>query len=1483
MSNCTLKSVYKYITVMILVSLAKHQVNHCSHDGQARSYIPKSELQSLLLQMTTGSGASGLQDVGPRRQLGLTLQCSARPASAPAPMSTTPSFSSLAPPPTHNEAHQLVSEHKQDLLTKNQTTSHEPASQGSSFNSQPQIVVLPAGAQVDDTDEPDDDELPPDPPIRGHQVHYRDRDDDEDPPLATQNGDEPPATNGGQLMDAEEGNAQSGDDVNGDDLGHDYDETSPAGSDQLEASGRRSKLWTNLRRARFLAKIKQSSSRGRINRRVQEESQFEEKYGFRSRRVKRQSDSMGGNSVGQQQRQLVETLSQLISRSLMSAQQQRQLNQLNPLQSILSTALPVGSRLATDVLQQSIDSIPVRMANMGQLLANLITLLTVNNPMLLNSPLLLRTRLLNGQDNRIPTTATNSTLDPIGASGSFGGLGGGSGVGFLGPQQPSLIMGVLINIMRALMPPQQPREENRNPDELPIITDDSNKLQNQSSLQMAASLIRSTTMSKQPNKGNNSSTNRLDGEIEFIKRLNALTLGRMNETSTASSSSSVVKDQNLKAGREAKKRRHKRSIGSMLMLGPFSRIYMAMMMHRLVKHQSSILTQAIMGELVRRFVIPGFSSALGQTGLTSTSQLLNQARQTLIRAAGGQLPPVPGTMPSNPVVTAPNAAELTLESGSSPTTKSLSSPSSNGPGYHQQQRQQLNGIITDCKLVQEDNQGFQKTVLDLPNVSSETQQLLQLLSEPNNLLSNAVNNPPISLGQQRVSINLPLSRSSITIPTSLSGQQALLKSMAENWLQSSLNQPTEQLIPSAALLSSALNSLSNGRSGLRTRPGQGRQLTYGRRDRHPNQSQLYGRHSSYQTKQHNKAIVPYDLPQVYNPDANSQLEALLKLSNGNNNNNKQTDDELMKLMMTMVATNNNNSTLTQPSIESILSQASPNQLLELLNRSNKNSTSLSSGQIEPIKGAQLEDDQERQLQSLLANLMSSYQSELMKQEADSGSSTNSNKVLAESADVIADKLLNRTMIAWAENLMKPNNRTNERTASSLGSNSQSPGHLMRDASATIANSLGHILKGIDTLPIAGDDNANNDGAMRGRLESGMNTSKPSNADETMAASSEGASKAPIQITLTADNAASLMDKLMSLNHMSKQEDSLTPGDTQSSKTPQNSTLHRSTNSIQQPKPPSGVPSQKLPDAKKTPSLDVTTKKTSIKSSLGATLKSHKTQQKPTASKSLERSDTSTITANTNNGSRHTGTPTAPQKSSSSSPEDNHKSNIDETQSRQPERVPSLSQKNNSNTNNGTSASIGADTRDTPIKDKTSNGQQQPLNNLAMALNVMNMVLLNQRLMAANNSSNGDRASQSGDHVDQSSLATGKTNSSSGYDGNRISKRPRTRLANGRKGHRRKPTKSTTSRPTTSSTAGDSDIELISGKETTGPPAKELTKNTSGGSSEGSKDNTNNNNNDNHRSSSSVIRLEPNVITISKNHSSAATAPIKPVEARKLTR
>lgn len=231
------------------------------------------------------------------------------------------------------------------------------------------------------------------------------------------------------------------------------------------------------------------------------------------------------------------SLARLVTNLAQAARQQQQRQPNGP--AILEQLLSSFGSLARQLMRQREADLQVTLENGTKLLLNLLASLTVNNPLINNSPTLNRLR---GSSADVNATQLESWLQ----------------------------------VLRAVA--NRPRPVDSSPSAEPTLPE----------LETEAD------------------------EAKFIERLNALTL------------------KDLPTRRRST--RPKRSVGSMLLLGgPVGKLYAAMWLHRLMRQQSSVLSQVLMGELVRRFVLPAVLPA------ATAASLPTRASSPSERDQGGQL------------------------------------------------------------------------------------------------------------------------------------------------------------------------------------------------------------------------------------------------------------------------------------------------------------------------------------------------------------------------------------------------------------------------------------------------------------------------------------------------------------------------------------------------------------------------------------------------------------------------------------------------------------------------------------------------------------------------------------------------------------------------------------------------------------------------------------------------------------------------------
>lgn len=340
---------------------------------------------------------------------------------------------------------------------------------------------------------------------------------------------------------------------------------------------------------------------------------------------RRLSQSRAG--LKRHRRQTADSLLEEAAREVLGLRPRTRPNQLlltpELMQQLVNSVLLVVQQFFSIFVGRNVADLPLRMANFGQLVANIITALTVNNPVLVNSPLLRNTQSM----RQFNLTTTGG--DAVSSLNNFLDAAGG-----------------LLRVLNAANSTanrvfSQPDSRTTVRPTPAADTNNTTESDSESSNNETTSLVKDSSRADDAK------------EIEFVNRLNELTSSSLRQSVDRLTDSQMKKkkknnnnnNKNTKMKRKSgAKLRQKRSIASLLMFGPFSKFYMAMVLNRMLKYQSSVVSQAVMGELVRRFVMPTLTSALapawGQPGggsgaansLASLGGAFNQVRQSLAGA-----------------------------------------------------------------------------------------------------------------------------------------------------------------------------------------------------------------------------------------------------------------------------------------------------------------------------------------------------------------------------------------------------------------------------------------------------------------------------------------------------------------------------------------------------------------------------------------------------------------------------------------------------------------------------------------------------------------------------------------------------------------------------------------------------------------------------------------------------------------------------------
>lgn len=383
---------------------------------------------------------------------------------------------------------------------------------------------------------------------------------------------------------------------------------------------------------------------------------------------------------------------------MLSPEQQVQFQNLWQ-QVLFSTTLLV-QQMMNSMLRTATNNIPIHVSNLAQMMANIIRALTINNPLIINSPIISSTTT---------TVAPALLLDENSEKLLFA---------LQAPGTPAPRRPINSNLIERLAILEETLRSLRR-----LMVNNSNS----SGLQASA-----TETLPSINAMNKMTSNVEDKEAKFVDRLNNMTVGVVNRAGLFIS--------------HRERRRSKRSIGSMLMYGPFSKFYMAMMINKLIRQQSGVLSQAVMGELVRRYVIPTFLGAASSTGAPTTTAITSALNQMKNALTGASLASA-GSSVTETMINKANQSSSDLSLAG----RNLSLNST---------RQAM--FDADCQLV--DNQ---LAIEPAPG------NLLPMRS-PLGLLSQAImNNPPLKLDPNGLSISLPNSQTQLLVPSLIPGQNSM--------------------------------------------------------------------------------------------------------------------------------------------------------------------------------------------------------------------------------------------------------------------------------------------------------------------------------------------------------------------------------------------------------------------------------------------------------------------------------------------------------------------------------------------------------------------------------------------------------------------------------------------------------------------------------------------------------------------------------------
>lgn len=759
---------------------------------------------------------------------------------------------------------------------------------------------------------------------------------------------------------------------------------------------RRKTIWDHFKRP--LDKLHKGNSTRRINTR-------NSKYTL-PRRFKRQASNFPSSSVdGLDSNSLVNiivraltgTTSTLTDNTLQGANTVDAARNL--MQQVLASITLIAQQLISALVRQTAADIPRHASNLGQLFANLLTVLTIQNPLIINSPLLERS---NGTSE---SARAREQIDSFERT---------------------------LRLIRELA-----RESMRTALNLSA----SMMMTPQNSIASAASSAAPVNLANDSRASSLTKDDNQEGKL--IGRIMGLTSENFKNDTLVSKYSNQKSRAN---------RRVKRSLGTLLLFGPFSKFYMAMMLNRVIKYQSSVLSQAIIGELVRRFIVPSVSSSLVPT-TAGVTNFLNQVKHSFGNT-------VQASADSNQIL---QAAKMSVQSPIKSDDKNIVDKMKKLHKNNFEEKRSARPVVfdADCRLA---DPGGLKFYQDLVKNSLDPKQLLLNFA--------ALNRSAISIDQKGMIIDTPHSK--VTIPSLQTSQQALIR------LIKGSNEPNNDFPGNAE------DHLSYLRAQELTPPHHQPVELFKTNQQHSDSHTFHLNHTSPLKGSSRVTQSPYDfgIDSTFNEQA-----ALSFFSN-------QSDQQ---------------SKLLQPPkiLSGSLSNATSTQLLDILGQIN-------SQQQQKPRMTDEQLFQQLQFINLLSNLTLPNSSihttgndrpsmALKWISTENKEPVFQNMSPPTSADSIAEKILNKTLETSLANLIQASNSASG-TADSINNNK-----LIRDTSDLLVNSFAHIIKGLDF-------NAN----------ATKNVSKlPDYMENTAKHEINSKQKSPIQITLTTENAATLIDELAS--------------------------------------------------------------------------------------------------------------------------------------------------------------------------------------------------------------------------------------------------------------------------------------------------------------------------------------------------------------------
>lgn len=582
--------------------------------------------------------------------------------------------------------------------------------------------------------------------------------------------------------------------------------------------------------------------------------------------------------------------------------------------------------------------------------------------------------------------------------------------------------------------------------------------------------------------------NELDAEVNFVKRTTELTLGGK------SAPKSPITQRGLMSFKRSNRRgkslsRRKRSVSSLLLFGPWSRFYTAFLLHKVIKHQSGMLYQAVVTELVRRYIIP----TVGSTLFPSANSALTQAVRQVLPGAGATSkianssplvssltsflqPPQPAA--SSPIIVsqpAPRQVESSSNGGSNDESRLVRDKETRRDELLRGDKFGENGFMNntqggfdDCNLIQQNEPNdspYQKMTHSMQSQSQIEPQVTQ--PKIGSLMSSASEREVNTQMWPQFPSPLALNGGIFAGPALLASYPNYLRSVFRLAHSGYSNMTREAFrgrltLPDRFQTSISLMDPSNFFGPARPKMEPAR----------PNL------HHPMAPVAPNGANLPLPFPPDLNPEHllnglnNIPLPPELEALYGDALRNKSTQDK---------------------TLDGFLKGASVDQLLDIL------------GQINPTAEKQQSDSNDNL--SVPFGNQHKQQLDLLKALTETGTLGGTNKRESIdgagkgplSANVMAEKILASTLGVGLNNLMAP-------SIGKIKNGLEGGEDLIKNTSDILIQSFGNILKG---------------------LEFDGKSSKKNDTKESLESSNDNIDQ-PIQINLRAENAIGLINKLVSI-------------------------------------------------------------------------------------------------------------------------------------------------------------------------------------------------------------------------------------------------------------------------------------------------------------------------------------------------------------------